>query len=98
MLETLMNVYIGRRPLISMNFLGNIISTIILVLIAGLGVFGLLKPHALVEWLRRQPRKSRWSINPFLFKPWYPMFLRFMGIVALAFVVLSLMAIANRGL
>ena len=76
----------------------NIFSAIILFLLAGFAGLCILKPEMLVEWLRKQSQKSRWlQLNPFLFRSWYPAFLRFMGMVALIFVVLSVMVITGHG-
>jgi hypothetical protein len=76
----------------------DIISALILLLVAGFAGLCIFKPGMLVEWLQKQSRNSgMFQLNPFLFRPWYPTFLRFMGLVALIFVVLSVMVITGHG-
>jgi hypothetical protein len=43
-------------------------------------------------------RKSPWfNANPFLFRSWYPLFLRVMGIGLLMVVALSVMVMTGHG-
>jgi len=81
-----------------MTLLNIIVSSFILALLTGLAGMSILRPKILVAWLQKQSRASAWlNANPFLFKPWYATFLRFMGIIALIFVVLSVMVMTGHG-
>ena len=81
-----------------MILLNIIVSTIILAVLTGLAGLCVLKPVVLVNWLRKQSKRSVWfQLNPFLFRSWYPTYLRFMGIALLAFVALSVMVLTGHG-
>jgi hypothetical protein len=81
-----------------MHLLNIIVSSIILALVAGFAGLCILKPEMVVEWEKKQSKKSIWfQLNPFLFRSWYPTYLRCMGIVGLIFVALSVMVIAGHG-
>ena len=81
-----------------MILLNNILATLVLICLTGLAGLCILKPRTLVEWLRKMARKSPWfNANPFLFRSWYPLFLRVMGIGLLMVVALSVMVMTGHG-
>jgi hypothetical protein len=60
--------------------------------VATVGTLCLMKPRQIVNWEQKLYQRSTFfRLNPFLFRPWYPNYLRAMGIVAWGFVLLCVM-------
>jgi hypothetical protein len=74
-----------------MIFLEILVSVVVLLTVATVGTLCLIRPREIVNREQRLYQKSKFfRLNPFLFRPWYPSYLRAMGIVAWAFVLLNL--------
>jgi hypothetical protein len=77
-----------------MMFLNMLVLATVLLTLASVGSFCVFKPHKIVNWGQKLSRQSGFfRINPFLFKPWYPTYLR----VIRLFVLLCLLAVTGHG-
>jgi hypothetical protein len=77
-----------------MMFLNILVLATVLLTLASVGSFCVFKPHKIVNWGQKLSRQSGFfRMNPFLFKPWYPSYLRVMGL----FVLLALLAVTGHG-
>jgi hypothetical protein len=76
-----------------MEHLGGPAAVASAIFLAFVGSFCLLKPLSVQRWVQRQYDKSNrfvqnWPFSKLIFKPWYPTYLRLMGVITLVFAVL----------
>jgi len=84
-----------------MKYLNIFFVSSILCLLATLGTFCIARPGIFVHWAQNNYRRSRliqaYPFSNLVFRPWFPTYLRFMGLVVWAFVLLSVMVLTGHG-
>ena len=69
----------------SLPLSGKLVSVVIIVALAALGWKCVFRTHAMVEWARKRYHRSSkfvqgWPFSNIVLKPWYPKYLRSIGI------------------